>query len=387
MNIPKLVASNVMRRPGRLLFTLLGIAVGIAALVTLLALSGSLRHEVDRKAAGLGASLVVTPKGWCSYEQISVLTGEQLPEALPMQTVERIAALPGIRAVSYLTERTAIDNQPVPVVGVQPEPMRAFKSWKMAKGAYLSDASTGTVVIGTGVAKQFKIGVGAPLTIKGQQFRVAGVLEETGGQDDVSMFMPLAEAQRAYETKDMVSFMAVKVDDLSKVDEYAAKIQDVANVSVVSDKQMLSSILALVSTVSITLQLIAAIAVLAAAFGIINTMMTAVYERRREIGILQAMGATRAFIFRAFLLESLVYGLLGGLLGIVLGLVFALTAAPSVAAGALQTVLGGSAASISVEPSTLGLCLLFSVVVALVAGVYPAWRASSLMPVEAISYE
>src|SRR3970282_1399820 len=130
MNIPNLVTRNITRRRSRFAFTLLGITVGIAALVTLLSLGTGLEKEVRKQADVLGAHLVVTPKGGCSYEQISVLTGETLPEAIPDADVKKIASIKGIQALPYLTQRTALNNQPVPVVGILPDKMKAFKKWK-----------------------------------------------------------------------------------------------------------------------------------------------------------------------------------------------------------------------------------------------------------------
>ena len=91
MTVLKLVARNITRNKSRFLLTLVGISIGTASLVSLLSLGGGLEREIKRQAALLGAHLVVTPKGWCAYEQIAVLTGEQLPEAIPVEDVARIA--------------------------------------------------------------------------------------------------------------------------------------------------------------------------------------------------------------------------------------------------------------------------------------------------------
>jgi len=99
MTIPKLVLKNITRKKGRFIFTLLGITIGIASFVTLLSLGGGLKSEIKRQASELGANLVVTPKGWCAYEQVSVLTGEQLPEAIPFDDVRRISSIKGLTAV------------------------------------------------------------------------------------------------------------------------------------------------------------------------------------------------------------------------------------------------------------------------------------------------
>ncbi|MBI4644481.1 MAG: ABC transporter permease, partial [Deltaproteobacteria bacterium] len=313
----KLVFKNLTRKKSRFLFTILGIAVGIASLVTLLSLGTGLEAEVKKQSQALGAELVVTPKGWCAYEQISVLTGESLPEAIPNEDVEKVAGITGITAVPYLVQRTAIKNQPVTVVGILPEPMKQFKNWQIDRGEYRLDRES--VVVGSSIAQQFELKAGDKLTIRGTGFILRGILKEMGNRDDLVIYLDLATAQKLYGVGDKVSFIAVKVDDVTQMDRYSQEIQERANVAVVSDKQLIRSVLAIMGTVRNTLQMIAAVAVLAAAFGIINTMLTAIHERKREIGILQALGARRRTIFSLFLYESALYGLLGGVLGLAAG--------------------------------------------------------------------
>jgi putative ABC transport system permease protein len=387
MNISKLVLKNITGRKGRFIFTLLGITIGIASFVTLLSLGSSLKDEVKRQASELGANLVVTPKGWCAYEQISVLTGEQLPEAIPFDEMKKISAIKGLKAVPYLTEKTAYKNNPVPVIGILPEEMKVFKGWDMEKGDYFASQNEKVLVIGSGIAQQFKLNLEDEVTIRGEKFPVKGILKEIGSKDDIAIFMPLSVTQKLYGVGDKVSFIAVKVDDISKTDEYIQKIQDTSNVAVVSDKQLLKSVLSIVGTVSLTLQLISVVAILAAAFGIINTMMTAIHERKREIGILQAIGAKQRTIFNIFLLESGLYGLLGGIIGLGIGLLFSSIAAPYISQNEFTAFMKGSTLAVNFDPRLIFGSLLFSLFISLISGFYPAWRASRLTPVEAISYE
>lgn len=387
MNIPKLVLRNLTRRKGRFIFTLLGITIGMASFVTLLSLGGSLKNEIKRQASELGANLVVTPKGWCAYEQVSVLTGEQLPEAIPMDDVKKISAIKGLTAVPYLMEKAVIKNSPVPLIGILPQEMKTFKGWQMERGDYFSSPDENAIVIGSGIAQQFKLNPKDELTIKGKRVQVKGILKETGSRDDIAVFMPLATAQKLYGAGDRVSFIAIKVADIAKTDEYILKIQEVANVVVVSDKQLLRSVLSIVGTVSATLQLIAAVAILAAAFGIINTMMTAIHERKREIGILQAIGAKQITIFKIFLIESGFYGILGGIIGVAAGLIFFSLASPYISQNEFTAFLKGSEVAVTFDLSLVLGSLIFSLFVSLISGLYPAWRASRLLPVEAISYE
>ncbi|WP_025324375.1 ABC transporter permease [Deferrisoma camini] len=385
MSYWKLVWKNLTRRRSRFVFTLSAIAVGIASVVTLLSLGTGLEAEIRKQADVLGANLVVTPRGWCAYEQISVLTGESLPEAIPNDTVQAIERIGGLEAVPYLTQRAVLHNQPVPLVGILPERMRAFKNWRVARGDYRLDGSH--VVVGSGISDKFRLAVGDTVRIRGQEFAVSGILEPVGNRDDLAVYMDLAVAQRLYGAGDKVSFVAVRVDDIGRTDDYIAAIQSAADVDVVSDKQLLRSVLAIVGSVGNALQLIAAVAVLAACFGITNTMMTAIYERRREIGILGALGAGRGTVFSVFVGESAVYGLLGGIVGVVVGFAFSYFAAPYIGQNEF-TAFVGSEQSVSVFDLGITIqALVFAVLVASLSGVYPALRAARLSPVEAIRYE
>jgi putative ABC transport system permease protein len=386
VNISKLVIRNITRRRGRFVFTLLGITVGIASFVAFLALGGGLRSEIKREASALGANLIVTPKGSCAFEQVSILTGEPLPITITMEEVAAIAAIPGLRAVPLITEKSAIRNQPTPVTGVLPQEMMAFKGWQIASGEYF-DGMTPGIVAGATVARDAKLNLGDELVIRGESLAVRGILRETGSRDDGILFIPLPVAQRLYGAGNMVSYIAVQVDDLARTEAHILTIQEVANVGVVSDDQLLKSVLGIVGTVSMTMQLIAAVAVLAAAFGIINTMMTATYERKREIGILQALGARRRVIFTIFLLESGFYGLAGGIAGVIGGLAFSSLASPLITRNTFTAFVKGSDGVTLLDPALIFGSIFFSLVVALLAGLYPAWRAARMSPVEAISYE
>ena len=386
MTLSKLVIRNITRRRGRFVFTLLGITIGIASFVTFLSMGGSLKSEINRESAALGANLVVTPIGACAYEQVSILTGELLPPNISNDDVRKIKGIKGVTGVAVLTEKTAITNKPVSLNGVVPAEMKAFKGWEMENGEFLSDEDDAAAVVGYAAADQFKLQPGSTFVVRGEKLRVKGVLKETGSMDDATVFVPLQLAQKIYGVGEKVSYVAVKVENIALMDQYIQQIKDTVNVGVVSDKQMLKSVLSIVGTVNITLQMIAAISVLAAAFGIINTMMTATYERKREIGIMQALGAKQSTIFTIFLLESGFYGVIGGITGVVGGLLVSVFAAPYISQNSFTTLMTGSGSGL-IDPKTIVGSILFSTVIAVLAGVYPAWRAARLAPVEAISYE
>jgi putative ABC transport system permease protein len=388
MTISKLVFKNLVRNRNRFILTLAGITIGIAALVTFLSLGSGLQGEITRQANLLGANLLVTPKGWCAYEQIAVLTGEQLPEAIPIEDVEKISKLEGVTAIPYLVERSAIMNSPVSVVGILPLEMKDFKGWAVEEGDYLNGEDVNAVVIGHGLKEQFGLVVGDQITVRGHEFTIKGILSETGGNDDIAIFAPLTITQEIYGAGENVSYIAVKVDDITRIEEYSLEIEETANVAVISDRQLLNSVLSITGTVGNTLQLVAIVAVVAACFGIANTMTMAVHERKRDIGILKAIGVKNRSIFNVFLLESITYGIIGGLLGLAIGVAFSYFASPLITQNEFTIFLRGlpdlgllNIGLITLQ--TLGISIGASVI----SGLYAARRASKLMPVEAISYE
>lgn len=387
MTLTKLVYKNITRRRGRFLFTLLGITIGIASFVTFLALGGSLKDEIHRETKALGANLIVVPKGSCGYEQLSILTGDQMPTNISAAEIAAIKGIAGLTVVPFLAQQTAINNKPVTVSGIDPAATLPFKRWQLGEGAYFTKPDEAGVVVGITAARQFQLKPGSLVTVRGEKLPVLGVLGETGGRDDATLFLSLPVAQRLFKSADKVSYAAIRVDDLARTEAYIEKIREATGLGVVSDKQMLNSVLGIVGTVNVTLQLIAAVSVLAAAFGIINTMMTATYERKREIGILQALGARRRTIFLLFMLESGFYGVLGGIAGVVAGMATAILVTPYISQNAVTSFVKGSGSGTMIDLQVVVGSILFSAIVAVVAGIYPAWRAARLTPVEAISYE
>ncbi|MEA5075849.1 MAG: ABC transporter permease [Coriobacteriia bacterium] len=386
MNDLRLVLRNLFGSRSRFALTLTGITVGITALVVMMSLGGGLRAQIERQATDLGANLIVTPKGWCAYEQVKVLSGDRLPDAILPADVEAIEAIDGVAVLPYLTVGSAIGNEPVAVTGIRVADTIAAKRWSVAEGTAPSDGESG-VLAGAAAAETFGLTVGDEVVLRGEPFEVLGVIEPTGTGDDGVLFAPLDVAQRVYETDGRVSFLSVSVADITEVDLYAQRITDAANVAVISDRQLLASVLSVVDTVGTTLTVIAAVAVLTAAFGIINTMLMATLERRREIGILKSLGSSNGRVFRVFMLEAAAYGVLGGIVGLLVGTAASHVITPLIAENEFTAFVGGARVA-AVPPVADMVTILFgAVLVSVLSGVYPAWRAARLAPVEAISYE
>lgn len=315
-----------------------------------------------------------------------MLSGNQLPDAIPPEELTAIEAIEGLSVLPYLTVGSAIQNEPVPVTGIRMADTVASKRWTVTEGATPADSERG-ILAGAAVADSFELSVGSEVALRGETFIVRGILEATGSGDDAVLFIPIEPAIEVYETGGRVSFLAVSVDQLDQLDLYSKKITDAANVAVISDRQLLASVLSVVDTVGTTLRIIAAVAVLTAAFGIINTMLMATLERRREIGILKSIGSPNGRIFRIFMLESAAYGVIGGVVGLIVGSLASQVITPLIASNEFTAFVGG--ASVEAVPPVMDMLVILggAVIVSSLSGVYPAWRAARLAPVEAISYE
>lgn len=379
-----LVSRNMLGRKGRFWFTLSGITIGMAAFVVLVSMGDNLRSEVSKQADALGAHLIVMSRTNCPFEMMAVLTGDQMPEAIPRFVVDEIAALDGVRAaVPYLTVGASIGDSLVTLTGILPDEMMRHRGWTVADGAYFSDGER-SVVVGSGVAARFGLSVGDSLVFRGQEFPVAAVLGQVSGNDNATVFMPLDIIQETYGMGDYVSFIAVALADVTTVEHYAAAILEIANVTVTTDEELLGSVLLILGSVNFTLQMIAGVALVAAAFGVVNTMMSAIYERRREIGILRAMGGKRLEIFRIFIMESGLYGVLGGFAGLLVGFSVSRFAQPLVQRSEFMAVMGTPDTQVAMSAQLVAVVLALSVALAVASGLYPAWKASKLTPMEAI---
>lgn len=387
MNLYKLVFRNLLGRKNRFIFTLSGITLGIIALVVLISLGAGLQSQIHKQANDLGANLIVTAKGWCAYEQVKVLSGKQLPDAILPEELSKIEKIEGITVYPYLTVGSAINNEPVSVTGARIEEIKNLKKWKIIQGDFPNPSDKYGIVAGSAIADSFELSIGKVITLRGKEFKVAGILDTTGTGDDGVLFIELDTAREVYETKGRVSFIGVKVEDINKIEYYSNVITDAANVAVLSDRQLLSSVLSVVNSVSTTLNIIAIIAVLAASFGIINTMLTAIYERKKEIGILKSMGCSNFQIFYVFVIESGLYGMIGGILGLVIGTVTSFFITPFIAQNEFTAFVRATEVSGILKISDMLLILLGSVVISIISGIYPSLRAARLTPVEAISYE
>jgi putative ABC transport system permease protein len=226
---------------------------------------------------------------------------------------------------------------------------------------------------------------------------VAGVLDKiggfsVGGPSDTGVYVPLSKAESFFGT-DQASEIIVKLtnSDNSTITSVSKAITDYFGnqVSVISSTAVLSLVSSIFNTVTIFLAGIAAISLLVAGIGIMNIMIVSLIERTREIGILKALGMKSRTVLSVFLCESVIIGLIGAIVGIVLGWGLANIVARVFGRGGLITRGAGVSLSITpvLSPELLVLGLGFGIGVSVIFALYPAWRASKLKPVDALRYE
>jgi putative ABC transport system permease protein len=219
---------------------------------------------------------------------------------------------------------------------------------------------------------------------KNVEFKVVGILERTGTQDDGTIFVPLKTTQKIFDRPDELTTIGIKLKkgvDSTRLEEKLYKLPDV---QVVSLAQVKDTIMKLISTAKVMVLSIAIIAILIAVVGVINTILTSVWERFQEIGILKTIGAMPWDIFKLIWIETLILCTAGGILGIILAFILS-RVTDMVIRGVLPYAPGGGLVLIDLRLVLVTLAAILCI--GLLSGIYPAWKAGKIRPLEAIRGE
>jgi len=401
--------------------TVIGIVIGVSAVVAIISIGEGMQQSVSSRLSGLGADIItITPGGSGVSSGFRMFGGDQPREGqgsanLTKKDLQSVATVSGIAAIEgevsgnaeayYLSERSRVS-----VRGVDPVEWKKLTTSELEAGRFLTASDYSAVVIGSRIAASFKelLAINRVLTIDNRTFKIAGILKESGsfGGDDSRVIMPI---KAAVDTLGLdgnnFGSITVKAASADAVDQVMADIDSrmlmlhhIANVNrkdyTITSAQSIEQTLSDVSaTMTLFLGAIAAVSLLVGSIGIANSMFTSVLEKTKEIGIMKAIGARNSDILMIFVLSSAMIGMVGGLIGIALGSGVSLLL-PSLTGGTLSIPgarggIGGSGSGVTtaITPQLLAGALLLSVAVGVVSGLVPSYRASKLKPVEALRYE
>lgn len=388
----------------RSVLTMLGIIIGVGAVIAMVSIGMGVRKQVQDSIASLGSNmLIVSASATNNAAGVRQAAGSNV--RLKLEDAEAIKAK--ISDAEYVSPTVQKNYQVVngnqnwntSVVGATPDYMN-IRSLVIANGTFITqkdiDSNSRVVVIGTTVAENL-FGenvnpVGKNIRINNDPFKVVGLLESKGqssvGQDqDDMVIIPITTATNRIMAVNYIQSISVQVVSQDKMDQVQAEIENLMRQrhKIIGDKEddftvrNLSSIMEAMtsSTTMITLLLgsVASISLLVGGIGIMNIMMVSVTERTKEIGIRKALGATYSNIMMQFLIEAVFVGIIGGIIGIGIGCGTAMAISSF---GGFNTVL-------TVEPILVS--FFFSVGISLFFGIYPARKAAKLDPIEALRYE
>lgn len=388
MTIFTFACKNLQRRRTRTALTILGVAIASMCFFSILSFDRGFREALAEEMRRSGAHLYVSTEG-CPLEAASlILHGGEIPRFLPEERLEQVRQIPGVHAAAGMlifgVPSTNVGNRIDLFYGMTPDIQRLRPYWKIG-GRF--PGSINDIMLGAEVARVERRAVGDKMYFEGldKEFRVSGILQRTGTQDDGFYFLELKAAQELFHKPGSLTAVPVAVEDLSELGEVERRIKDrLPDVYVVTETQMTSEILKFVGGSKALLAAVVVIAVLVGLLGVLNTVLMSVFEMTREFGYMRCVGAARRHILRIVLSETLVLSVVGGVLGAFLGLGLA-----SVTDGFLRANLPYAPAGrmLSTDPMLLFVAVVFSVFVGLLAGAYPAVRAAAVPPMEAVRSE
>lgn len=412
------IRSNKLRS----LLTLLGIGVGVFSIIGVMTAMGVLQNAIENGLSNLGANTFQIQKfpamnfnnqeRW-RYRNRKDITYEQGLEFMERMKIAKYVGLEKWRfgkVVEYKKEKT---NPNIAIAGESVDGL-ATNNWIIDQGRSFNDrevqSADNVVVLGDGVVKKiFPTGnpLGEYVRIDGKQFKVIGTLEEKGeilgGNQGNFVAIPITTFMNFYGKEWSLNIMVTAKDQESynEVLEVSRGILRVIrqvppgepdDFEIFSNETLIATFNDMTFMIKMGTLGIACIALLAAGVGIMNIMLVSVTERTREIGVRKALGATKTNILSQFLTESVVFSQIGGVIGIITGsmlgnIVSVLMSAPPVlpwnnTVAILQTpLMDFTALQMNIT------ALIFCSLIGIVFGVYPAWKAANLDPIEALRYE
>lgn len=382
MRLEHIVFHNLRRRKGRAIFLVIGLLIGVATVVTLLSLTDALGRRAQHEMENFGANIIITPRSdelALNYGGVQLGGVNLVSNEIEQTSLANIDDIPNRRNVATIGPKVLgaveVDGQRVMMMGVDPKAEFKLKRWWSIAGRKIEKGRE--LLAGDAVVKRFGLTMGDTLQIAGQEYTVVGLLAKTGSQDDQLLIAPLSVAQSVLGKEGRLSMVEIAalchdcpVDDIVNQLQTALPGTAVQAVQQVVKTRMhaLGQFRLFAWGVAVTVVIIGALLVFV-------TMMGAISERTREIGIFRAIGYRRRHVLHLVLVEAAVVSALGGVLGYLTGVSATLAALP---------LLEGGKASWQWNPTLAVASVFAAILVGLVASLQPALRASRLEPSEAL---
>jgi len=385
----------------RSLLTMLGIIIGVGAMITMVALGTGAKQAVESRITSLGSNLLFLRPGAASSGHIRMAAGssESLTEvdakALAKECPTVLAVVPEV--TGFYQVKYENNNWNTRVTGVSPD-YEWVRNAPVKSGEYFTNADDQkrerVCVIGQTIVDNLfpeEDPIGRTIKIRGMNFTVKGVLEVKGEQgwfsQDDQILVPLQTAMYRLMGRDSYSSITLRVADEALMDQATVEVESVMrrrhqltqgqenDFSIRSMSDVASTLGEATSTFTVLLASIALVSLVVGGIGIMNIMLVSVTERTREIGVRMALGARRRDILMQFLIESITLAVIGGVVGILLGVG---------TAWVMSNLYGWNT---MVSPPAVALSFSFALAVGLFFGLYPARKAALLDPIEALRYE
>lgn len=387
MKLYQMVAKDVMRRKRRVIYAALGVVIGTMTVIGILtiALAGETRiysqlekygpnltvipaiSNLDVQLGDLSLGILTVGENYIPEEtlpQIRQIADGEIREALDIKDEGNIATI-----APKLYINTEVSGISVIVVGVEPQEESKIKTWwKIRQGGYLNGADQ--ALAGAMAAELLGLNTGDRIALNGSDITVIGILEETGSNEDYQVFVPLETLQAAFNKEGLVSSVDIRaLCNACPVEVIADSInQGITGVRAIAVKQVAAAEMGVMEKMNTFMLALAGITLAVGLFGVVNTMMTSVHERIRDIGIMRAVGASRNQIIKLFTYEAIIIGIVGGIFGYVAGTLLAYAVGPLIFEGT----------AISYVPRYLPLSLVLATLIAVIATIYPAFRATKI---------